>query len=127
MDNELAGGDVTNEGNESRTERLAARDIIEDEEDVPLINSIGEENVHANIRHMAELMEEEKEEVSLIIAEEEENAFIKGVDGNREEANPIVSQGMASDEEGTVARAVTAITLTENCEENEEEELTALS
>ena len=42
MDNELPGGDVTNESNDSRTERLAARDIMEDEEDVPLINSIGE-------------------------------------------------------------------------------------
>ena len=127
MDNELPGGDMTNESNDSRTERLAARDITDDEEDVALINSIGEENVHASIRHMAELMEEEEEEeVPLIIAEEEEeeeNASIEGVDGNREEANPIVSQGMASNEDGTVA----AITLTESCEENEEEELTALS
>ena len=127
LDNELPGGDMTNESNDSRTERLAARDITDDEEDVALINSIGEENVHASIRHMAELMEEEEEEeVPLIIAEEEEeeeNASIEGVDGNREEANPIVSQGMASNEDGTVA----AITLTESCEENEEEELTALS
>ena len=127
MDNELPGGDVTNESNDSRTERLAARDITDDEEDVALINSIGEENVHASIRHMTELMEEEEEEeVPLIIAEEEEeeeNASIEGVDGNREEANPIVSQSMASNEDGTFA----AITLTESCEENEEEELTALS
>ena len=30
--------------------------ITENEENVPLINSIGEENVHASIGHMAELM-----------------------------------------------------------------------
>ena len=141
MNNEL-GGDVTNESNDSRTEQLAARDITENEEDVPLINdigeeeeeisliinSIGEENVHASIGHMAELMEEEEEEeIPLIIAEDEgmeENASFEGVDSNREEANPIVGQGMAtSDEEGNVA----AVTFTERSEENEEEELTVLS
>ena len=139
MNNEL-GGDVTNESNDSRTEQLAAKDIMENEEDVPLINdigeeeenvpliinSIGEENVHASIGHMAELMEEEEEEVPLIIAEDEgmeENASFEGVDSNREEANPIVGQGMASDEEGNVA----AVTFTERSEENEEEELTVLS
>ena len=31
MNNELAGGDVTNESNDSRTEQLAARDITENE------------------------------------------------------------------------------------------------
>ena len=141
MNNELAIGDVTNESNDSQTKRLAARDITENEEDVPLINdigeeeedvsliinSIGEENVHASIGHMAELMEEEEEEVPLIIAEDEgmeENASFEGVDSNREEANPIVGQGMAtSDEEGNVA----AVTFTERSEENEEEELTVLS
>ena len=139
MNNELAGGDVTNESNDSRIEQLAARDTIENEEDipliisigeeeadVPLINSIGEESVRASIRHMAELMEEEEDEVPLIIAEDEgteENASFEGVDSNREEANPIVSQGMASGEEGNVA----AVTLTERSEENEEEELTVLS
>ena len=140
MNNELAGGDVTNESDDSRTEQLTARDITENEEHVPLINdigeeeeedvslinSIGEENVHASIGHMAELMEEEEEEIPLIIAEDEgmeENASFEGVDSNREEANPIVCQGMASDEEGNVA----AVTLTERSEENEEEELTVLS
>ena len=125
---------MTNESNDSRTEQLAARDITEneedvpsindigeEEEDVPLINSIGEENVHASIGHMAELMEEE--EVPLIIAEDEGMASFEGVDSNREEANPIVSQGIGSDEEGNV----TAVTLTERSEENEEEELTVLS
>ena len=137
MNNGL-GGDVTNESNDSRTEHLAARDITENEEDNPLINSIGEEeadfslinsigeeNVHASIGHMAELMEEEEEEeIPLIIAEDEgmeENASFEGVDSNREE--PIVCQGMASDEEGNVA----AVTFTERSEENEEEELTVLS
>ena len=43
--------------------------------------------------------------------------------GNREEANPLVSKGMASGEEGNVA----IVTLTTSSEENEEEELTVLS
>ena len=111
---------------DSITEQLAKRDIAEDKEDIPLINNIGEEeNVHASFRHVAELIEEEEEvaEVPLIIAEddEDENASIEGVNGNREEINPVVSQGMASSEEGNVAIA------TLSSEENEEEELTVLS
>ena len=69
-------------------------------------------------------MEEEDNEVPLIITEdnddEDENASTEGVNGNREETNPVVSQGMASGEEGNV----TIITLTTSSEENEEEELT---
>ena len=52
MDNELADGDVANMRSDSITEQLAKRDITEDEEDIPLINNIGEEkSVHASIRH----------------------------------------------------------------------------
>ena len=126
MDNELADRDVANMRSDSITERLAKRDITGDEEDIPLINNIGEEeNVHASIRHMAELIEEEEEEVPLIITEddEDENASIEGADGNREEANPVVSQGMARGEEGNIA----IVSLTTSSEENKEEELTILS
>ena len=74
---------------------------------------------------MAELIEEEEEEVPLIITEDDENesASIEGPDGNREEANPVVSKGMASDEEWNIA----IVTLTTSSEENKEEELTVLS
>ena len=80
-DNKIANGDVANMRSDLINERLAKRDISEDEEDIPLINNIGEEeeanigeeeNVHASIRHVAELIEEEEEEVPLIIAENDE-------------------------------------------------------
>ena len=90
----MAARDIT----ENEEDVPLINDIGEEKEDVPLINSIGEENVHASIGHMAEVMEEEEEEVSLIIAEDEEmeeNASFEGVDSNRLSKN--LTSGMQFD------------------------------